>query len=264
MHGTRLYLRFLATAVRVQWSYRLNAAIRLLSHFLVTGIDFLGIWILVNRFGALAGWRLGELAVLYGLAHTAFAVSQMVARGFDTFDGLLRHGEFDRVLLRPRRTVLLILGRDLPLHQLGRLLQGLGVLIWGLHQQETVAPVAGVLLAWSIFGGICLYAGLAVVQATVAFWTIEGLEVFNVATYGGCMAASYPATCYRPGLRVFLYVIPVALVSYPPCLWVLNRHVEAGWSGAACWVAPGAGVIVLLISSQVWRLGVRRYASTGS
>lgn len=264
MHDARLYLRLLGTALHVQWQYRLNAIIRMVSHFLLTFIDFLGIWILVGRFGPLAGWSLHELAVLYGITNTGFALAQTIARGFTNFDGLLRHGDLDRLLLRPRRTVLLILGRDLPLHQFGRLLQGLGVLCWGLWQQEAITPTTGLLLAWSIVGGACLYAGLAVFQATTAFWTIEGLEVFNVATYGGCMAASYPASCYRPGLRAMLFIIPVALVSYPPCLWVLDRHGEAGWTTAACWAAPAAGIAVLLLASRAWRLGLRRYASTGS
>jgi ABC-2 type transport system permease protein len=36
-------------------------------HFLVTGIEFIGILVLFDRFGSLQGWTLPEVALFYGL-----------------------------------------------------------------------------------------------------------------------------------------------------------------------------------------------------
>jgi ABC-2 type transport system permease protein len=266
MHDLQLYSRLLGASVRAQWRYRLNAVMRAAASCLLNITDFIAIWALVSRFGPLKGWSLAEMAVLYGSVNAALASSQIIARGYDTFDGIIRHGEFDRVLLRPRSVALQLLARDLPLNQLGRLLQAVVVLIWGLGAApESVSAAGLLLLVLAIAGAICVFNAVAVIQATACFWTVEGLEVFNVLTYGGGYVAEYPLTCYRPVVRALvLYVVPITLVTYPPCLWLLGRSHAEGWSGWTCWCAPLAGVASLLLASLAWRLGVRRYASTGS
>ena len=58
--------------------------------------------VLFARFGSLQDWRLEEVALIYGMVHVAFALAEAFARGFDVFDRLVKSGDFDRVLLRPR------------------------------------------------------------------------------------------------------------------------------------------------------------------
>ncbi len=96
-----LYRRLIGARIRAQMQYRLSFLLMTLVSFVVTGSDLLAILILFNYFGELAGWRAGEVALLYGLAMVAFGLSEMVAAGFDLFPQAIRQGEFDRVLLRP-------------------------------------------------------------------------------------------------------------------------------------------------------------------
>ena len=64
----RLYVRYIAISVRAQLQYRASTVMILLGNLLVTGIEFLGMWALFDRFGTLKGWRLEEVALLYGMA----------------------------------------------------------------------------------------------------------------------------------------------------------------------------------------------------
>jgi ABC-2 type transport system permease protein len=75
-------------------------------HFLVTGIEFIGILVLFDRFGSLQGWTLPEVALFYGLINLAFSLTDAVSRGFDDMGNLVKQGAFDRLLLHPRSTVL--------------------------------------------------------------------------------------------------------------------------------------------------------------
>jgi ABC-2 type transport system permease protein len=267
LDALRLYAHYIAISIRGQMQYRASFVMLSVGGFLTSGMEVVGIWALFDRFKSLGGWRLEEVALFYGVVHVAFAVAEAVARGFDTFPELVKSGEFDRLLLRPRSTAMQVAARELQLMRVGRFAQGLVVLLWAasaLNVQWTAARQ--LLLVSAVVGGACLFGGLFVLQATLAFWTTEGLEVMNSFTYGGTETGQYPFSIYRPWFRrFFTFVIPLACVTYFPVLALLGRTDAALGSPAWFhWVAPSVGLVFLPVSLQVWRLGVRHYTSTGS
>jgi ABC-2 type transport system permease protein len=266
MDGLRLYVRYVALSVRAQLQYPASFAIATLGHLLGTGIEFLGILALFDRFGGLSGWRLGEVAFFYGVADLTFGIADALSHGFNTFGAMVKSGDFDRILVRPRSAVLQLLGQELTLKRVGRMSQAVVVLAWASHAADIDWSAAkGLLLIATVAGGVCLFLGLVIVQATTAFWTTETLEVWNAFTYGGNYAAQYPLSIYQPWFRrFFLYVVPLGCVSYLPAIAILGRVDPLGFSPYAGWVSPLAGVAFLGIGLAVWRVGVRSYMSTGS
>src|SRR5262249_29401474 len=154
----------------------------------------------------------------------AWALAEGIGRGFDDFGSLVKSGDFDRVMMRPRSTVLQVLGREMTLRRLGRLLQGAAIFGWGWHALGLELSAARrALLAFLIFGGIALFGGLLILQATLAFWTVESLEMMNVLTYGGLTTAQYPLAIYPAWLqRFFTFVVPLATFAYFPVLVLLG------------------------------------------
>ncbi len=72
---------------------------------------------------------------------------------------------------------------------------------------------------WAVAGGVALFSGILVLQATLAFWTVESLEIMNMLTYGGVQAAQYPLDIYSRWFRDLLtFVVPLACVAYYPVL----------------------------------------------
>ena len=188
-----LYGRYLSVSVRSQMQYRASFVMLALGYMVATGLEFVAILVLFDRFGTLVGWRLHEVAFIYGLVNIAFAFADAMSRGFDLFGTMVKSGEFDRLLTRPRSTALQLAGQELTLRRVGRLAQGLIVLVWasvGLELDWSVIKV-GLLLA-TVAGGICLFMGLVVLQATLAFWTTETLEIMNTVTYGGVETSAVP------------------------------------------------------------------------
>lgn len=266
MGPLRLYGRYAALSIRGQMQYRASFIMLSLSTFAITGVEFIAIWVMFARFGSLQGWRLAEVALFYGTINAAFAIAESTARGFDTFSDLIKGGGFDILLLRPRSAALQVAARELHAVRIGRLLQAVAILVWAsvaLNVAWTASKAA--LLVATIAGGVCLFYGLLILQATLCFWTTESLEVLNTVTYGGIETAQYPLSIYRPWFRrFFTAVIPLACVSYYPLLRVLDRPAPPGsaiWFG---WVSPMVGVAFLALSLRVWRIGVRHYTSTGS
>ena len=130
-NALRLYARYIAISIRGQMQYRASFAMLSTGYFLMTGLDFAALWVLFSHFGSIQGWKLPEVALLYGMVNIAFALAEGVARGFDTFGTWVRSGDFDRILLRPRSSVLQLMGQEFHLLRIGRFLQALAVLHLG-------------------------------------------------------------------------------------------------------------------------------------
>jgi ABC-2 type transport system permease protein len=261
-----LYGRYVAISLRGQLQYRASFLLQSLGIFLITGIEFFGIWALFHRFGQVRGWTMPQVALMYGMISVTFAISDAMARGFDLFGQTVKAGDFDRILLRPRSTVLQLLGQELTLRRVGRFAQGMLVLIYAAAALDIDWNVGRMgLMVFSIACGVCLFSGLVILQASSAFWTTESLEVWNAFTYGGVTMSQYPMAIYRPWFRQFFtYVIPLSCINYFPGVAILGRDDPVGTPLWLQCVAPLAGPAFLLLSLSVWRVGVRHYRSTGS
>lgn len=265
-NGLKLYFRMISISMKSQLQYRVSFLMMAAGQFTVTIVEFVAVWALFDRFGNVHGWELAEVGLFYGMINCAFAIAEAFARGFDTFPDMVKSGAFDTVLIRPRSTVLQILGNEFQMMRIGRFAQALLVLFWSvsqLHVLWTVEKIA--LLAAAIIGGACLFSGLFVLFATLAFWTTESLEIFNTLTYGGVEMAQFPVTIYRPIFRwFFTLIVPLATINYFPCHAILGRIDAMHSTYAFQCVSPLVGVMFLLVSLQIWKVGVRHYCSTGS
>jgi ABC-2 type transport system permease protein len=261
-----LLARYLGISIRGQMQYRASFVFQTLGQFLITGIEFLGVWALFDRFGRLEDWSLPEVALFYGTVNVSMAVADSISTGFDRFQLYVKNGDFDRVLLRPRSTVLQLAGVELALRRIGRMAQGVLILLWASWALEVSWGIGSVaLLLFALAGGVCLFFGLFVLQATLCFWTTESLELMNTMTYGGVESAQYPLVIYGAWFRrFFTFVVPLACVCYFPLIAILGRTDPVGTPLWFQCVAPVAGVLFLLAAFQFWRVGVARYTSTGS
>lgn len=266
MNGLRLYFQYVSISFKSQMQYKVSFWLQVVGQFFTTAIDFFGIWALFSRFSQIGTWTLAEVALFYGMINTSFACADALGRGFDTFGKVVRNGEFDRLLLRPRSTVLQLLGTEITLKRLGRLFQGLAVLCWALVTLQIPLSLQTFWLLISAWlGGIALFLGIVVIQATITFWTIESLEIMNILTYGGVETGQYPMSIYSQWFqRFFTFLIPLACVSYFPLLAVLNKAAMFSVPLWVCYVSPIAGVVFLIVALKLWQMGERYYCSTGS
>jgi ABC-2 type transport system permease protein len=246
--------------------YRASFFMRSLAHFLVTGSEFLGFVALFQRFGQINGWTLPQMGLFYGMISISFALTEAVQRGFDIFPNLIKSGDFDRILLRPRSPAFQVLGQEVHLLRVGRFTQALIVLIWSADRLNVSWTAANLLLlVIAIAGGVCLFSGLLILQATLCFWTTESIEIVNCTTYGGVETAQFPVTIYRPWFRaLFTFVIPLATINYFPIHAILELNDPLGSTRWIQWTSPLAGLAFLLVCLRAWGVGVKRYTSTGS
>lgn len=261
----RLYMKYVTILLKSQMQYRTSFLLLALGQFFTPFFVFAGMYLLFEQFGQIRGWSFYEVALCFAVIHMAFSISECFIRGFDMFPSMVVNGDFDRVLLRPRSTVLQVLGSKFEFSRVGRLVQSLLVLVWAVWELPVAwSPAKGMVLLLMVLSGIAIFSGIFILAATISFWTIQGLEVTHIFTDGGREMAQYPINIYQKGIaRFFTFVIPFGCSNYYPLLYILERTHE----GTGDWIymlAPLWGFVFLVPCLLIWRIGVRHYRSTGS
>jgi len=265
-----IYRKLIGAQVRAQMQYRTSFALEAIAQFVGNILDFVVVVIFFSRLTALDSWTLPEIGLLYGLSGVAFGLADMVIAGFDyAYFGpnMVRLGEFDRVLTRPVSAFLQVLTSQFTLKRLGRIGQGAIVLGWAMIALGDIwTPVKIAYLLIVIISAAFFFGGLFVFGSGISFWTVESLETMNMATYGGEFMTQYPMRIYGDFIRsLFTFVIPMAFINYYPTLWLLDKPDPLGGPIALlALIAPFICLLMFAIGVQLWRVGVRHYASTGS
>jgi len=258
-----IYFKYLAMNVKAILEYRLSAWLVAAGQILTGFFSFLGLSLLFSRFGSLAGWSFAEAALCFGVTYTAFAISETFARGFDIFSRMIIQGEFDRVLLRPRSTLIQVLGAKTDITRISRVLFGIVIICAIIPRADIAWNLSKIItLVLMILGGSAVFTGVFILGATVCFFTLEGLEVINIFTDGGRELASYPLPVYGKWVtRFFTFIIPFGCMNYLPLLYLTGRAER--WPVLYMFM-PLLGFAFILPCVLVWRLGVRHYSSAGS
>ncbi|MGM7724184.1 ABC transporter permease [Metabacillus sp. Hm71] len=259
----KIYFKYLLILFKSQMEYRTSFWLLTIGQFFIPFSVFAGLYFLFERFGQIKGWSFYEVALCFAVIHLAFSISECFARGFDSFSSLVRAGDFDRLLVRPRSTFVQVLGSQFEFTRFGRLMQGLIVLSIALSNLSIEWDVIkGMTLFLMIISGVFIFTGIFMLAATMCFWTIQGLEVANIFTDGGREMAQYPLNIYQNWVtKFFTFIIPFGCVNYLPLLYLLDKHEGNGY---LYMMSPLAGILFILPCLFVWQIGVRHYRSTGS
>jgi ABC-type uncharacterized transport system, permease component len=257
----KLYLKFLAMHLKGAMQYKASFVMTAIGQFMVSFTTLFGIWFMFSRFNQVEGFALPEVLLCYATVLAAFSVAECFARGFDSFPRLIGNGEFDRILVRPRSAVFQVLAARVDFSRGGRLLQAVLVLMYAIPNSGIVWTGDKVFtLVLMLLCGTVVFFCLFLIYAGFSFFTIEGLEFMNIFTHGGQEFGRYPFAVYgKEVLAFFTYVIPLALFQYYPLLYLLGRE-----TGPLYMLSPLLSLLFILPAYGLWRLGLRRYVSTGS
>jgi ABC-2 type transport system permease protein len=258
-----LYGRLVAARARGQLEYRASLALQTVATAAITLVDLVAIVVIFQNVPALDGWSLEEVALLYAVATISFAFTDLVIGHLDLFPQMIRDGTFDLLLVRPLPSLLQVVASDFSLRRLGKVLQGVAVLVYALLHVDvdwTLPRVA--LLPVALVSGAVIYAAVWISLATIAFWIVDAIELVNAFTYGGSFLSQYPISIFGRWLRgLVLFVLPLAFVAYFPVRVLLGKDgIGPAQLGYASPLVAAAGS---LVAYAVWERAVRRYRSAG-
>jgi ABC-2 type transport system permease protein len=267
-HTLTLYLRLISVQIRSQLHFRTSFLFEVIGTALITIFEFGSLALVLQRFGSLQGWTLGEISFLYGLVEISFGLMDMIFSGFDppNFGKYVRQGIFDQLLLRPINITLQVLGSEFVIRRLGKITMGITIFAFALSHNNIIWTLPKLIyLPFVILGMILFFGGLFIAGATITFWTVESIEVMNILTYGSNYAMSHPMHIYQDWLRrFFTYIVPAIFLNYYPALYFLDKPDPFNLPPFAVFLAPFTGLSLFLLSLAFWQWGIRHYQSTGT
>ena len=266
MEALRLYFKLVRISMQSRLQYRADFIIGILNVIALNAVNLGLISILVSRFVHLNGWRVWELVFLYCLWLLGHCVYSLFFWHFWELEEYLIQGTFDQFLIRPLSPFIQLIGREV---------QYIGF-------ADMLVAVAGVALAYvnlglqwdraewlfflaAIFSGTVIETALVFMIACLSFWTGRSSMAIEVMIQFNVLVQHYPVDIFGYWFRVVVTgFIPVAFMNYYPSLILLGK-VDPGsdWWWLS-YMSPVVALLLVGLASGVWRLALRRYASSGS
>lgn len=262
-----MYRRLVAVQIRSQMGYRFSFWMDLLATA-GNAVIFFSFALVIQRFGGISGWSLGEIAFLYGMIEASFGVMDMLFSGFDPdfFSVHIRQGSLDQLLLRPVGITWQVLGSQFLLRRFGRILEGAAVFIFALTLVDIHWTLEKLLYLPVVFASQVLALGaLFIAGSTITFWTVQRPEAINVLTYGGAEMMAYPMHIYPAWMqRFFTFIIPFVFLNFYPALYFLDKPDPLGFPPYAPFLAPIVALALFAAAMLFWHFGIDHYQSSGT
>ncbi len=258
-----MYRKYVAMHLKSSFEYRLNTFMVAFSQIFVSIGELMSIYLLFSRFETVGHWGFYDAMFVFGIITTVFALTSCFGRGYDEFASLIKHGDFDRMLVRPVSIHKQILGSKIEFTKLGKTTMGIVVAIIALVNMNINWDIWKVLvLIATLICGIMVVCGLLMIGAGISVYTVENLEFVNVITDGSKELAYYPIDIYKKWLtRIFTFVIPIACFNYLPlCFLVEQGNIPM----VICGLAPIFGMLFFVPCLIFFNLSLKRYQSSGT
>ncbi len=248
--------RFLLALVSINLksSFALRGAFWLQAAFMVANnvLFFAFWWIFFDRFQEVRGWRVGDVAALFGLVATGFGLSVVFAGGIRDLSRVVVDGDLDGFLTQPKSPLLHVTASRSFASGWGDIFSGLGFLLLSgrVDLEKLPLVVLGVLCSATVF------TASAIVIHSSAFW-LGRIEAVARQLWDFLITFStYPRSLFDGALKLLLFtLLPAGFIGYLP----VELLRDFAWSGLAA--AVGGAALYAGLAIWVFRAGLRRYES---
>ena len=257
----RLYRKFLSLHLKNDLEYKASFIINFITQSLLVFATYFVILSLFSKFGILKDYTIYQILLVYACIQFGFSINKVFNRGFDNFEVLIRNGELDRMLTRPRNIYLQIMGSDIDYSRSTRTIQSIIILFIAIANLEIVWSFDKILtLLFMLISSCVIFFNIFLLGAAFCFVTIQGIEVKNVFTDGGREMAQYPMDIYKKEFRLFFtYIIPFGLVNYYPLHYIIGKSNNPLFIFLPLLVFLYTPICVLIFNKAM-----KKYTSTGS
>jgi ABC-2 type transport system permease protein len=249
MRSARFLAALLATSLKVSVAHR-GAFLMQAAFMVLNNVLFLSTWwILFARFDDIAGYRIGDMLLLFGVSAAGFGLAVVLCGGVLELSRAISDGDLDALLTQPRSVLLRAVASRSVASGWGDLASG------GLMIALSGAPHA----AWALYAvplaGLGFVAGACTI-GSAAFWIGRSDGLARSLLDLTITFSIYPPALFGAGIKLLLFtLLPAGIIAYLP--------VEVVRSPGLGTVAAATAAVLAYAAFAVWLFaaGLRRYES---
>ena len=257
----RLMWIFFRVGALNELQYRANLILQLFNSLLALVTGLVGLALVFSYTNQLGGWSRPELLAVMGVHILMGGVIRMTIQpNMERLMGDVEDGALDYVLTKPVDAQVLVSVREIRIWQVADVLTGLIVLLVAVFQMQAGIGIGQALgfVAALVMGGLMIYS-FWLVLTSGAFWVVR-VDNIILLFDGVYQAGRWPVGIYPDWLRTTLtFLVPVAFAVTVPAEAMTERltpQILAGSFVFAC--------LLLALSRQVWKIGLRRYSGASA
>ena len=245
-------------------SFRLDFIIEIIaaSFISLSGLLFILFVFWNGSVTSLSGWSREQILFIYGYSLLPTTLFQLVAPNLYRFsEKYIVEGAFDRILLRPMNSIVQILTETFNIESLITLPIAIVILRYaGLKLGISFEFLDCLWIAISAISGAVLLIAIFIIVSSFSFHFEDRFGItppfYNFITFG-----RYPISIYNKTIQVILtWIIPYAFTCYYPVTYFFSEQAKTSLT----FLSPIVAIIVVMIASYIWKIGVNKYSSTGS
>ena len=241
-------------AMNLKAAFALRSAFWLQAVFmLLNNVAFFVVWwIFFDRFDEVRGWRVGDVAALYGVVAAGFGLCIIFAGGVRDLAYHIEQGDLDAYLTQPVHPLLHAVCSKTFAAGWGDLASGIGFLLYAAALEPRDLALAP--LAIAIAGSV--YLSTSVIIHSAAFWLGRVDTLARQLAEFLITFSLYPRPLFTGLLKILLFtVLPAGFIGYLPVDLVREFH----WTGLGA--ALAGALFYAAMALYVFAAGLRRYES---
>lgn len=262
MHLFRVLGALFKINLQQELAYRVDTLINILTSVMWLGWELIGLSIIFSNTTNIGGWRIGDLIALLGVFRLVSTFMQAIVwPNTEKFNQGIQTGTLDYTFLQPINSQFMVSFSRIVIWNSWNLLIGIAMIIIGLFAAGSESPTpVGVLtfLLLTLSGSVIIYS-LWIALISLTFWFTKFDN--NVTLMQALLdTGRFPSVVYPIWLRIIVtFVIPIAVATTIP-LQALRGELQ--WWQIA--LAFGASLVAVILSSQLWLAGTRRYSGASA
>lgn len=253
----RAELKFLRALMAVNLSsameYRASFITQIVFMFINNGIYFVFWLIFFNQFGAVRGYDISDIYLLFAIVAFSFGIGTMFAGNSGAnLAYLIAQGRLDYYLVLPRNLLLHIIFSRMQVSAIGDVSFGIIAFFFAARLE---------LVDWLFFFAVSvpaalIFIGFATIAGSLAFFMGNAQYASQQMTNAMITFALYPNTLFGGASRFLLYtVIPAFFIGALPVEIVKGRE------GGLLMILWGVVIVIWVLTTYIFYYGLRRYES---
>jgi ABC-2 type transport system permease protein len=256
----RIYKTFFVSSFARELEFRANFVAKIGQNVIWIFFFILILLVIYRNTNSVAGWTRGDAFVL---AATCFFMNALFSAFFMSLNEIpqqVRKGTLDFVLTKPIDTQFWVSTRKFNFDQVGTLLAGLVMIVYGGWSAQ-IHPGSAQWIAYFVLvaAATLIFYSFNLALMTTGIWLVR---VDNLWVLGETVMqiARYPLDIYSSGLRAGLtFIVPLAFLATVPARQLVRGFDVKMLLLGVVWAAVSVG-----LSRLFWRFALTQYGSASS